>query len=281
MNYPQIDAVAVALGPLSVRWYGLMYVLGFVAFYLLGKWRVSRGPGSHATGAWTPQQIADLLFYGVVGVVVGGRLGYVFFYGLEQFLNDPLWLVRVWEGGMSFHGGLLGVVGAAWLFARRAKRRFLEVADLAAPLAPVGLGLGRVGNFINAELPGRVTESPLGVHFPCHSVRDFNLACFGEFESVARHVSSLYQAAAEGVVLFALVWLFAAKPRALGRVSGMFLLGYGGLRFATEFFRQPDPGKGFVAFDWLTMGQALSLPMAAFGLYLLFRRVSPAPRSAP
>ena len=269
MNYPQIDAVAVALGPLSVRWYGLMYVLGFVAFYLLGKWR------QRQDGAWTPQQIADLLFYGVVGVVVGGRLGYVFFYGLEQFLNDPLWLVRVWEGGMSFHGGLLGVVGAAWLFARRAKRSFLEVADLAAPLAPVGLGLGRVGNFINAELPGRVTESPLGVHFPCRSVRDFNLACFGEFESVARHVSSLYQAAAEGVVLFALVWLFAAKPRALGRVSGMFLLGYGGLRFATEFFRQPDPGKGFVAFDWLTMGQALSLPMAAFGLYLLFRRVSP------
>ena len=295
MNYPQIDAVAVALGPLSVRWYGLMYVLGFVSFYLLGKWRASRGPGSlqgslHARGApsrspaegsWTPQQIADLLFYGVVGVVVGGRVGYVFFYGLEQFLNDPLWLVRVWEGGMSFHGGLLGVVGAAWLFARRAKRRFLEVADLAAPLAPVGLGLGRIGNFINAELPGRVTESPLGVHFPCHSVRDFNLACFGEFESVARHVSSLYQAAAEGVVLFALVWLFAAKPRALGRVSGMFLLGYGGLRFATEFFRQPDPGKGFVAFDWLTMGQALSLPMAAFGLYLLFRHVSPAPPSAP
>ncbi len=308
MNYPQIDAVALALGPVSVRWYGLMYVLGFVAFYLLGKWRTKHGSllargapsrtpaegssmrgacpsrtpeSSHATGAWTPQQIADLLFYGVVGVVVGGRVGYVFFYGLEQFLNDPLWLVRVWEGGMSFHGGLLGVVGAAWLFARRAKRSFLEVADLAAPLAPVGLGLGRIGNFINAELPGRVTESPLGVHFPCHSVRDFNLACFGEFESVARHVSSLYQAAAEGVVLFALVWLFAAKPRALGRVSGMFLLGYGALRFATEFFRQPDPGKGFVAFDWMTMGQALSLPMAAFGLYLLFRRVSPAPPSAP
>ena len=280
MNYPQIDAVAVALGPVAVRWYGLMYVLGFVAFYLLGKWRAHRVP-AHSAQGWTPQEIADLLFYGVVGVIVGGRLGYVAFYGLEQFLSDPLWLVRVWEGGMSFHGGLLGVIGAVWLFGRRATRSFLEIADFAAPLAPVGLGLGRMGNFINAELPGRVTDSALGVHFPCSSVRDFNLACFGEFESAVRHVSSLYQAAAEGVVLFVLVWLFAAKPRAAGRVCGMFLLGYGALRFGTEFFRQPDADKGFIAFDWLTMGQALSLPMAALGLFLLLRRVShPAP-SAP
>ena len=279
MNYPQIDAVAVALGPVSVRWYGLMYVLGFVAFYLLGKWRANHGPS--AAPAWTPQEIADLLFFGVVGVIVGGRLGYVLFYGLEQFLGDPLWLVRVWEGGMSFHGGLLGVIGATWLFARRGRRPFLAVVDFAAPLAPVGLGLGRVGNFINAELPGRVTELPIGVHFPCSSVRDFNLACFGEYEPALRHVSSLYQVAAEGGVLFGLVWLFAAKPRAVGRVAGVFLLGYGGLRFVTEFFRQPDQGLGFVAFDWLTMGQALSLPMVAFGLYLLFRRVSPAAPSAP
>ena len=277
MNYPQIDAVAVALGPVSVRWYGLMYVLGFVAFYLLGKWRASRVLSAEG---WTPQEIADLLFYGVVGVIVGGRLGYVIFYGFEQFLGDPLWLVRVWEGGMSFHGGLLGVIGATWLFARRGRRPFLAVVDFAAPLAPVGLGLGRVGNFINAELPGRVTELPIGVHFPCSSVRDFNLACFGEYESALRHVSSLYQVAAEGGVLFGLVWLFAAKPRAVGRVAGVFLLGYGGLRFVTEFFRQPDQGMGFVAFDWLTMGQALSLPMVAFGLYLLFRRVSPAAPSA-
>ena len=272
-TYPQIDSVIVSLGPISIRWYGLMYVLGFAAFYFLGKWRASR-PVSDGQTPWTPPQLADLLFYGVVGVVVGGRLGYVLFYGLDEFLRDPLWLVRIWEGGMSFHGGLLGVVGAIWLYARRASRAFLAVTDLAAPLAPVGLGLGRLGNFINAELPGRVTESSLGVHFPCSSVRDFNLVCFGEFEAVTRHVSSLYQATAEGVVLFAIVWLYAARQSRVGRISGVFLLGYGILRFVTEFFRQPDPGKGFVAFDLLTMGQMLSLPMVAFGLYLLFRGAS-------
>ena len=272
-TYPQIDSVIVSLGPISIRWYGLMYVLGFAAFYFLGKWRASR-PAPDGQAPWTPPQLADLLFYGVVGVVVGGRLGYVLFYGLDEFLRDPLWLVRIWEGGMSFHGGLLGVVGAIWLYARRSSRAFLAVTDLAAPLAPVGLGLGRLGNFINAELPGRVTESPLGVHFPCSSVREFNLVCFGEFEAVARHVSSLYQATAEGVVLFAIVWLYAARQSRVGSVSGVFLLGYGGLRFVTEFFRQPDPGKGFVAFDLLTMGQMLSLPMVAFGLYLLFRGAS-------
>ena len=272
-TYPQIDSVIVSLGPISIRWYGLMYVLGFAAFYFLGKWRASR-PVPDGQALWTPPQLADLLFYGVVGVVVGGRLGYVLFYGLDEFLRDPLWLVRIWEGGMSFHGGLLGVVGAIWLYARRSSRAFLAVTDLAAPLAPVGLGLGRLGNFINAELPGRVTESPLGVHFPCSSVREFNLVCFGEFEAVARHVSSLYQATAEGVVLFAIVWLYAARQSRVGSVSGVFLLGYGGLRFVTEFFRQPDPGKGFVAFDLLTMGQMLSLPMVAFGLYLLFRGAS-------
>ena len=272
-TYPQIDSVIVSLGPISIRWYGLMYVLGFAAFYFLGKWRASR-PMPDGQAPWTPPQLADLLFYGVVGVVVGGRLGYVLFYGLDEFLRDPLWLVRIWEGGMSFHGGLLGVVGAIWLYARRSSRPFLAVTDLAAPLAPVGLGLGRLGNFINAELPGRVTEFSLGVHFPCSSVRDFNLVCFGEFESVARHVSSLYQSTAEGVVLFAIVWLYAARQSRVGRISGVFLLGYGVLRFVTEFFRQPDPGKGFVAFDLLTMGQMLSLPMVAFGLYLLFRRAS-------
>ena len=272
-TYPQIDSVIVSLGPISIRWYGLMYVLGFAAFYFLGRWRASR-PVPDGQAPWTPPQLADLLFYGVVGVVVGGRLGYVLFYGLDEFLRDPLWLVRIWEGGMSFHGGLLGVVGAIWLYARRSSRAFLAVTDLAAPLAPVGLGLGRLGNFINAELPGRVTESSLGVHFPCSSVRDFNLVCFGEFEAVARHVSSLYQAMAEGVVLFAIVWLYAARQSRVGRISGVFLLGYGVLRFVTEFFRQPDPGKGFVAFDLLTMGQILSLPMVAFGLYLLVRRAS-------
>ena len=270
MTYPHIDSVIVAIGPLAVRWYGVMYLLGFVAFYWLGKWRSQR-----KLTDWSVPQIADLLFCGALGVVIGGRVGFVLFYGFENFLRDPLWLVRIWEGGMSFHGGLLGVIVATWLYARKTSRSLFEATDLVAPLAPVGLGLGRIGNFINAELPGRVTELPLGVRFPCVSVRDINLACFGDFEPALRHVSSLYQAAAEGVVLFALVWWFAAKPRRTGQVSGIFLLGYGGLRFLTEFFREPDTHKGFLAFDWLTMGQALSLPMAAFGLFLLLDNRAP------
>ena len=275
MTYPAIDSVIVSVGPVALRWYGMMYLLGFAAFYLLGRWRSRRG-----VSAWAPADYADLLFYGVVGVVVGGRLGFALFYGFEHLLRDPLWLVRIWEGGMSFHGGLLGVVAAVWLHAWKTSgqrqppmaRALLVATDQVAPLVPIGLGLGRLGNFINAELPGRATESALGVRFPCASVRDLNLACFGDFEAAARHVSSLYQATAEGIVLFALVWLFAAKPRAAGRVSGMFLLGYGCLRFATEFFRAPDASHGFIAWDWLTMGQLLSLPMVALGLYLLLNR---------
>jgi len=270
MNYPQIDSVIVELGPLSVRWYGMMYVFGLVAFYLLGKWRVRRGRSD-----WSLQEIADLLFYGVAGVIVGGRVGFVLFYGFDAFLRDPMWLFRIWEGGMSFHGGLLGVMAAAWLFGRKTSRSFLEVTDFAAPLAPLGLGLGRVGNFINAELPGRVTELPIGVHFPCDSVRSFNLVCFGDYENVLRHVSSLYQAATDGIVLFVLVWVFAARPRPAGQVSAVFLIGYGSMRFLTELLREPDPGKGFVAFDWLTMGQVLSLPMVVLGIALMFLCRSP------
>lgn len=271
MHYPVIDKVIAELGPLAIRWYGLMYVLGVVAFYLLGKWRVRLGHSS-----WKVNEIADFIFYGVVGVVVGGRVGFVLFYGFGTFLDDPLWLFRIWEGGMSFHGGLLGVIAAAWLFARNTGHGFLEVADFVAPLAPLGLGLGRIGNFINAELPGRVTELPIGFHFPCDSVRDLTLRCFGDYEGVARHVSSLYQAVSDGIVLFLVVWLFAAKPRVAGQVSGMFLVGYGCLRFVTEFVREPDPGRGFVAFDWMTTGQLLSLPMVALGFFLLLhRRVRP------
>lgn len=265
MNYPLIDPVIFQLGPLAVRWYGLMYVLGFSAFYLLARYRIRRGAVT-----WTSQEVGDLMFYGVVGVVVGGRLGSVLFYGFDEFLRDPLSLVRIWEGGMSFHGGLIGAIGAMWAFGRKTSRGFFAVADFVAPLTPVGLGLGRVGNFINAELPGRITELPIGMHFPCASVRGINLTCFADFEGVARHVSSVYQALAEGVVLFAVVWLFAARPRATAQVSGVFLLGYGALRFLTEFVREPDPHKGFVAFDWMTMGQLLSIPMLVAGFALLF-----------
>ena len=265
MNYPVIDSVLVNLGPLAIRWYGLMYVLGFASFYLLGKWRIGR-----RLAPWTAQELADLLFYGVVGVVAGGRIGFVLFYGFDHFLRDPLWLVRIWEGGMSFHGGLIGVVVALAVFARKTRRSLLEVADLVTPLVPLGIGLGRIGNFINAELPGRVTELPIGMHFPCASVRNLNMTCFGEYEEVARHVSSLYQVVTDGLAVFVIVWLFAAKPRATGQVAGVFLLASGALRLFSEFFREPDPDKGFIAFDWLTMGQLLSLPTMVAGVVLLF-----------
>lgn len=289
MQYPLIDPVLVQLGPFALRWYGLMYVFAFGVMYLLGRRRAGAGTG------WSVQDVSDLVFYGVAGIVLGGRIGFVLFYGFDQFLRDPLWLLRIWEGGMSFHGGLLGALAAMAVFARRrvlrdadgseatqtSRRRFLEVTDFVAPLVPLGIGLGRLGNFINAELPGRVTESTLGLHFPCASVHGLSVACYGEFETATRHVSSLYQAAGEGLLLFAVVWWFSARVRSLmaggdrswwvipGRVSGCFLVASGIIRFATEFFREPDAGIGFVAFDWLTMGQLLSLPTAALGALLL------------
>ena len=264
MNYPELDPVALQLGPLALRWYGLMYLCGFAAFVLLGAWRARRKAAD-----WSPEQVWDLLIYGVAGVVVGGRLGFALFYGGDAFLRDPLWLLRLWEGGMSFHGGLLGVLAATALYARKTGRGFLAVTDFVGPLVPLGLGLGRLGNFINAELPGRVTDLPVGVHFPCAALRGLSVSCYGQYEAVARHVSSLYQAGAEGLVLFALLWWYAGKRRAVGEVSGLFLLGYGALRFTTEFARQPDADLGFVAFGWLTMGQTLSLPMVLLGVALL------------
>ena len=267
MHYPPLDPVLVDLGVLQIRWYGVMYVLAFVACHLLATRR------AEAAG-FSRQDISDLVFYGVLGVIIGGRVGFVLFYGFDQFLADPLWLVRIWECGMSFHGGLLGVCGALWLFGARRGRTVFQVTDFAAPLVPIGLGLGRLGNFINTELPGRVTDAAVGVHFPCSAVRDLTLTCFGPFEASARHVSSLYQAFTEGIVLFALVWLFSARPRAVGAVSGVFLIGYGSLRFVTEFFRAPDAHLGLVAFDALSMGQVLSLPMVAFGIFLLVPRTA-------
>lgn len=249
--FPEFNPVAVSIGPLQVRWYGLMYLAGFIAFYLLGTRR--------AQAAWQKvgaAQVGDLLFYGVVGVIIGGRTGYVLFYHFAAFAADPLMLFRVWEGGMSFHGGLLGAAGAMLFFARKSGLRFLEVADFAAPLVPVGLGAGRVGNFINGELWGRATDLPWGMVFPMAG-------------DVARHPSQLYELLLEGVVLFAVLWVYSAKPRAVGAVSGLFALLYGVMRFAAEFFREPDAHIGFIAWGWLTMGQLLSLPLIAVGAALM------------
>ncbi len=266
-HYPEIDPVIVALGPLAVRWYGLAYLAAFTLAWWLGRRRAAR-PGS----GWSAQEVADVIFAGAVGAVLGGRIGYTLFYGFAELVRDPLYLLRVWEGGMSFHGGLIGtLIGLAW-FARQTGRSFWSVSDFVAPLVPTGLGLGRLGNFANTELPGRVTDSVFGVVFPCtaDAVRSLNPMCMGAWETVARHPSSLYQAVAEGLLLFAVVWWFAARARGTGAVSGVFLLGYGCLRICTETFREPDGHIGLLAMGF-TMGQMLSIPMVLIGILLLVR----------
>ena len=264
MYYPIIDPVIFSLGPLAVRWYGLSYIAGFAMVWWLGKRRLTKIPG------WSETHLSDLIFYGAVGVVVGGRFGYVFFYGIDRFLDDFFYLFRVWEGGMSFHGGLLGVVTAVIVFSIRFEKKFLEVGDFLAPLCPLGLGFGRLANFINAELPGRVTEGFAGLIYPCAVVRDLNPMCVGQWEAVARHPSPLYQSLGEGLVLFLVLWVLSSRPSHTGFISGCFLLGYGLLRFMTEFFREPDSHMGFVMLDALTMGQLLCLPMILAGGTLLF-----------
>lgn len=247
-----IDPVAFEIGPVSVRWYGLMYIFGLAACWTLLGWRAGR-PGAPG---WTREEVSDLVFYGAVGAVLGGRLGYIAFYDLPAYLSQPLAMLRVWEGGMSFHGGLLGAIVAMAWFARRAGRRFLEVSDFVAPAIPVALGLGRLGNFINGELWGAPTQLPWGVVFPLAGAR-------------ARHPTQLYEAGLEGALMFALLWWFAARPRPAGAVSGLFLLLYALARGTVEFWREPDPHLGYLAFGWLTMGQLLSLPMLLGGLALL------------
>jgi phosphatidylglycerol:prolipoprotein diacylglycerol transferase len=257
----------ISLGPLAIRWYGLMYLAGFAVCWWLGRRRARR---LSALGeVWSFDDVSDLVFYGAMGAVLGGRIGFALFYGLDQLLNDPLWLFRVWEGGMSFHGGLLGVLTSFALFGRRSNRSFLQVAEFMAPLCPPGLGFVRLANFINTELPGRVTDSAFGLVYPCDKVYQLNKLCFGAWEDVARHPSPLYQAFSEGLLLFILMWWFCASPRRRGAIAGLFLLGYGSFRFTTEFFRQPDYNIGFVAFDWLSMGQLLSIPMIIAGIVLL------------
>lgn len=227
---------------------------------------------------WSSREVSDIVFYGAIGAVLGGRIGYVLFYGFEQLLRDPLFVVRIWDGGMSFHGGLLGTAAALWWFGRQTQRSVLQVSDFVAPLVPIGLGLGRLGNFANTELPGRATDFALGVIYPCsaQAIRSINQLCTGTWETFARHPSPLYQAFADGLVLFVVVWFVSRRPRRLGLVSGVFLIGYGVLRFITEFFREPDSHMHFELFDWLTMGQRLSIPMVIVGILLVFWRSSKA-----
>ncbi|MBZ0094164.1 MAG: prolipoprotein diacylglyceryl transferase [Sulfuricella sp.] len=249
--HPQFDPVALQLGPLAIRWYGLMYLLAFALFLLLGRQRIKAGPQP----GWTVKELDDLLFYGVLGVVLGGRLGYVLFYQPAHFLAHPLEIFSVWQGGMAFHGGFLGVLVAMVLFARRTGKSWLAVTDFIAPLVPLGLGAGRIGNFINGELWGRPSDMPWAVVFP-------------QIDPIPRHPSQLYQFALEGLALFALLWLFSRKPRPTGAVSGLFLIGYGSFRFLAEFTREPDNFLGLLALN-LSMGQWLSLPMIAAGIIML------------
>ena len=256
--FPAIDPVALQVGPLSVRWYGLMYLLGFSAAWLLGRYRAGR-PGS----GWTPAQVDDLITYCVLGVVVGGRVGYVLFYDFMGLVRDPLLLFKVWQGGMSFHGGALGMCAVFWYFGKRTGRTFLAVADFTVPLAPLGLFAGRIGNFINAELWGKATDAPWGVVFP-------DPAAGG----VPRHPSQLYEAGLEGLALFAILWLYSGRPRPTGTATGLFLGFYGLFRFTVEFVRVPDAQLGYLLFGWMTMGQILSLPMILIGaaIYLTARK---------
>jgi len=256
LEYPVIDPIALQIGPLAARWYGIMYAVGFSAAWFLARRRAAR-PGS----GWTAMQVDDLITWGVAGVVLGGRIGYVLFYDLAYYLDNPLQILSIWRGGMSFHGGVAGVVLVAWLYGRSIGKPLLAVGDFIAPLVPPGLLAGRLGNFINAELWGRVTDAPWAMVFPTGG-------------PLPRHPSQLYEAALEGLALFVILWVYSARPRARGAVGGLFLIGYGSFRFLVEFFRQPDAQLGFVAMGWMSMGQVLCLPMIALGLFLMLRKSS-------
>ena len=255
-TYPEIDPVALDLGVFQIHWYGLMYLFAFAGGWLYGVYRAkTREP-------WNTEIVGDLLFYVAMGVILGGRIGYILFYDFAHYLADPLDVFKVWQGGMSFHGGLLGVTLAMFLFAKKTEQSLFQVADFVAPLIPIGLFTGRIGNFINGELWGKPTDSVLGMW-----VYDPALQ-----QTIQKYPTQLLEAFLEGVVLFIILAVYGSKTRTPGAIAGMFLLGYGIFRFIVEFWRVPDAQLGYLMWEWLTMGQVLSLPMILIGAYFVFRK---------
>ncbi len=245
ITYPEIDPVIISIGFLKIRWYGLMYLIGFVVAILLAKARTKK--------TWSPvkySEVDDLIFYCMLGVILGGRLGYVIFYGWHQLISDPLYIFRIMEGGMSFHGGLIGVIAALWLYGRKIDKDMITMMDFVAPIVPLGLGFGRIGNFINGELWGKPT----------------NVAWSFKVNGVSLHATQLYEAFLEGLVLFLILWIFTDKERPKMQSSAVFLIGYGVFRFFIEFYRVPDAHLNYLAFGWVTMGQILTAPMIIIGM---------------
>ncbi|MFA6179605.1 MAG: prolipoprotein diacylglyceryl transferase [Candidatus Methylopumilus sp.] len=251
LTHPTFDPIAIHIGSFGIHWYGLMYLTGFMAFIGLGRWRIAHQNWQK----WTPAMLDDALFFGALGVILGGRLGYVVFYQPLHFLSHPLEIFALWQGGMSFHGGFLGVLAAMVFFSRKYRQPWLSIMDFVAPLVPLGLGAGRMGNFINGELWGRATNGSWGMVFP-------------QVDNIARHPSQLYEFALEGIVLFSLLWWYSSKPRPVGAISALFLIGYGSFRFLAEFTREPDNFLGLLSLG-MSMGQWLSLPMILIGLWML------------